>query len=99
MGSYLSYHTTAYILFTLPIVFLALFLQFPETPQYLIRRNRVRDAESSLKYLRGYTSTPDHLEMLRSEMDGLLVQVSGEKDSTEQNSRISLADFGKEAPT
>uniref|UniRef100_A0A182P8A2 Major facilitator superfamily (MFS) profile domain-containing protein n=1 Tax=Anopheles epiroticus TaxID=199890 RepID=A0A182P8A2_9DIPT len=92
MGSYLSYHMTAYILFALPIVFLALFLQFPETPQYLIRRNRVRDAESSLKYLRGYTSTPDHLEMLRSEMDGLLVQVSGEKDSTEQSS-ISLADF------
>ncbi|XP_052892327.1 facilitated trehalose transporter Tret1-like [Anopheles moucheti] len=92
MGSYLSYHMTAYILFALPIIFLALFLQFPETPQYLIRRNRVRDAESSLKYLRGYTSTPDHLEMLRSEMDGLLVQVSGEKDSTEQSS-ISLADF------
>uniref|UniRef100_A0A182YRN8 Major facilitator superfamily (MFS) profile domain-containing protein n=1 Tax=Anopheles stephensi TaxID=30069 RepID=A0A182YRN8_ANOST len=92
MGSYLSYHLTAYILFSLPIVFIALFAQFPETPQYLIRSNRVRDAESSLKYLRGYTSTPDHLEMLRSEMDALLVQVSGEKDSTEQHS-ISLADF------
>ncbi|KFB46231.1 AGAP008900-PA-like protein [Anopheles sinensis] len=92
MGSYLSYHLTAYILFTLPVAFFILFLPFPETPQYLVRRNRVRDAESSLKYLRGYTSTPDHLEMLRSEMDSLLVQASGEKDTTEQ-SGISWADF------
>uniref|UniRef100_A0A182NGP0 Major facilitator superfamily (MFS) profile domain-containing protein n=1 Tax=Anopheles dirus TaxID=7168 RepID=A0A182NGP0_9DIPT len=97
MGSYLSYHLTAYILFSFPILFLALFLQFPETPQYLIRRNRVRDAESSLKYLRGYTSTPDHLEMLRSEMDSLLVQVSGEKDSTEQHNSISFADFAPQS--
>uniref|UniRef100_A0AAG5DAG9 Major facilitator superfamily (MFS) profile domain-containing protein n=1 Tax=Anopheles atroparvus TaxID=41427 RepID=A0AAG5DAG9_ANOAO len=96
LGSYLSYRLTAYILFALPVAFFILFLPFPETPQYLVRRNRVRDAESSLKYLRGYTSTPEHLEMLRSEMDGLLVQASGEKDPTEQ-SGISLADFAAPA--
>ncbi|XP_035795544.1 facilitated trehalose transporter Tret1-like [Anopheles albimanus] len=96
MGSYLSYHLTAYILCTLPIAYLLVFFQFPETPQYLIRCNRVRDAECSLKYLRGYTSTPDHLEMLRTEMDGLLqMQVTSEKvaDGTTEHGGISLADF------
>ncbi|XP_058060817.1 facilitated trehalose transporter Tret1-like isoform X1 [Anopheles bellator] len=91
MGSYTSYHLTAFILSTLPLAYLVIFFQFPETPMYLIRCNRVRDAECSLKYLRGYTSTPDHLEMLRSEMDGLL-QMQTLKDGPD-HSTASLAAF------
>ncbi|XP_065084159.1 facilitated trehalose transporter Tret1-like [Ochlerotatus camptorhynchus] len=93
VGSYLSYHITSYILIVLPIVFLLCFINFPETPQHLIRCNKIEAAECSLKYLRGYTTSPEHVEMLKSEMITMINQVypNGKDDSEELS--IQLADF------
>lgn len=38
-GTYLSYVTIPYIFMLLPIIFLATFIFFPETPQFLLIRN------------------------------------------------------------
>lgn len=53
-GSILNYSTTPKIMLLLPATFLVLIYFFPETPVYLLRNSRSKEAEASLKFLRGY---------------------------------------------
>lgn len=99
VGSYLSYHITSYILMILPIVFLLCFIHFPETPQHLIRCNKLEAAECSLKYLRSYTTSPEHVEMLKSEMTTMINQVHPNGKDSSEDSSIKLADFGNNEHT
>ncbi|XP_062551188.1 facilitated trehalose transporter Tret1-like [Armigeres subalbatus] len=93
VGSYLSYHITSYILMTLPIVFLLCFINFPETPQHLIRCNKIEEAECSLKYLRGYTTSLEHVEMMKTEMTTMINQVYPNGKDSSEDSSLKLADF------
>ncbi|XP_053697379.1 facilitated trehalose transporter Tret1-like [Sabethes cyaneus] len=93
VGTYLSYHITSYILIFLPILFLLCFMQFPETPQHLIRCNKIEAAENSLKYLRGYTSSAEHESMLKEEMNKLMSQIAIRGKDSNNESSIKWADF------
>jgi MFS family permease len=60
-GSYLSYSLVPKLMLMVPITFILTFLFMHETPQYLIKRGKIEQAESSLKFLRGcskFTETP-----------------------------------------
>ncbi|XP_055594226.1 facilitated trehalose transporter Tret1-like [Uranotaenia lowii] len=93
IGTYLSYHITSYILIFLPILFLLCFIRLPETPSHLIRCNKLESAEASLKFLRGYTTSPEDVAQLKEEMTKLMSQiVIRGKDSNDEAS-IKLADF------
>ncbi|XP_058819314.1 facilitated trehalose transporter Tret1-like [Topomyia yanbarensis] len=93
VGTYLSYHITSYILIFLPILFLLCFVRFPETPQHLIRCNKIEAAEGSLKYLRGYTSSPEHVNMLKEEISKLMSQIVIRGKDSNVDSSIKWADF------
>lgn len=52
-GNVFDYFLTPKLMIILPISFVILFSFFPETPIYLLRNNKIQEAEKSLKYLRG----------------------------------------------
>lgn len=96
-GTYMSYHVTSYVLILLPILFLVCFIRLPETPQHLIKCNKIEAAEGALKFLRGYTTSPEHLEQLKEEMSRLMstIAIRGKENDSGEDSSIRLADFGK----
>lgn len=53
LGSYVPYHTANMVYTALPVIFAALFFFLPETPTYLLAKNRPGDAVRALKTLRG----------------------------------------------
>ncbi|XP_065357204.1 facilitated trehalose transporter Tret1 [Calliphora vicina] len=52
LGNYFSYDLVAWILSSLPLTFLITFIFLPESPQYLINKNNIKEAEKSLCYFR-----------------------------------------------
>ncbi|CAG9838666.1 unnamed protein product [Diabrotica balteata] len=52
IGSYCNVQLTSYIGLAIPVLFLIIFSFMPESPYYLIMRNRLEDAKSSLRWLR-----------------------------------------------
>ncbi|EDS32412.1 sugar transporter [Culex quinquefasciatus] len=94
-GTYMSYHVTSYVLILLPILFLVCFIRLPETPQHLIKCNKIEAAEGALKFLRGYTTSPEHLEQLKEEMSRLMstIAIRGKESESGEDSSIRLADF------
>lgn len=96
-GTYMSYHVTSYVLILLPILFLVCFIRLPETPQHLIKCNKIEAAEGALKFLRGYTTSPEHLDQLKEEMGRLMstIAIRGKEGESGEDSSIRLADFGK----
>lgn len=71
-GTFLDYYTNSWLMFAVPLVFLALFALMPETPQYLLRNNQLELAESSIRFYRncksGKATTNDEVR-LQSEFD------------------------------
>jgi SP family facilitated glucose transporter-like MFS transporter 8 len=53
VGSYTLYHDFAIICLSLPVIFFVTFLWMPETPVYLLRRGKVKQAKRSLEWFRG----------------------------------------------
>ncbi|KAJ6648624.1 Facilitated trehalose transporter Tret1 [Pseudolycoriella hygida] len=49
-GAYLTYSTAPFVIMGFPIAFLVSFLILPESPDDLMRQNRVADAEKSLRF-------------------------------------------------
>lgn len=52
-GSVFNYYTTPKVMLLLPVTFITLFSIFPETPIYLLRNDKIKEAERALKFLRG----------------------------------------------
>ncbi|XP_050294247.1 facilitated trehalose transporter Tret1-like isoform X2 [Anthonomus grandis grandis] len=52
LGSYLSVRKTAIVCSALPILFVLLFIQMPESPYYLIQKQKLDKAQKSLRWLR-----------------------------------------------
>ncbi|XP_017757195.1 PREDICTED: facilitated trehalose transporter Tret1-like [Eufriesea mexicana] len=65
LGALLSYRLFSISMLMLPLLYFALFVFMPETPVYLVRRNRINEAIRALTWLRnGHKSTVER-EMLR----------------------------------
>ncbi|KAG7203417.1 hypothetical protein KM043_013484 [Ampulex compressa] len=65
---YLSIQVMAGVLLTVVLAFGILFWFMPETPYYLIMRNRLDDAEAVLEKLRGKTDVSEELETMVGSM-------------------------------
>lgn len=54
VGPYVSVKALASILLVAPIIFVAVFIWLPESPYYLMGKNKEEDATKSLEWLRGH---------------------------------------------
>ncbi|KAJ8982610.1 hypothetical protein NQ317_005082 [Molorchus minor] len=69
VGSYLNMHTAALIFATLPVLFLIIFSQMPESPSYLIMKSKVVEAEDCLRKLRRKENVDDELKILMNDVN------------------------------
>ncbi|XP_018328900.1 facilitated trehalose transporter Tret1-like [Agrilus planipennis] len=67
-GSYTSLTVSAYIACVFPVLFLVLFVWMPESPYYLLMRERRDDAEKSLRKLRRMENVDSELERLTADV-------------------------------
>ncbi|XP_011300022.1 facilitated trehalose transporter Tret1 [Fopius arisanus] len=65
LGAVFSYTIFASLVLFLPVIFFGLFLFMPETPVYLVRKNRSADATRSLMWLMGNNESAAKLELRR----------------------------------
>ncbi|XP_022827727.1 facilitated trehalose transporter Tret1-like [Spodoptera litura] len=78
VGGWTHWRTLSIISAVFPVLLVAVFWWMPETPQYLLGKNRRRDAEKSLRWLRG----PDadltaELEEMQKDVDEASRQRAG----------------------
>lgn len=78
VGGWTHWRTLSIISAVFPVLLVAVFWWMPETPQYLLGKNRRRDAEKSLRWLRG----PDadltaELEEMQKDVDDASRQRAG----------------------
>lgn len=91
-GDFFNYYTTPKIMLLLPLTFFVLFAFFPETPSYLLRHNKIKEAESSLKFLRCCKQSDEMPEDVRYELQ----QMIRKADESMLNNRGSLiSELGK----
>ncbi|XP_015111776.1 facilitated trehalose transporter Tret1 [Diachasma alloeum] len=63
LGTVFSYVVFASIVLTLPVIFFGLFIFMPETPIYLVRKNRIGEATRSLMWLKSNNESAAKLEL------------------------------------
>lgn len=66
IGSYIDYRTMAWIGMAPPIVFVIVFVWLPDSPYFLIGKNRDKAALNSLEKLRGRKDVQSEYEMMHS---------------------------------
>uniref|UniRef100_A0A1B0CEM6 Putative permease of the major facilitator superfamily protein n=1 Tax=Lutzomyia longipalpis TaxID=7200 RepID=A0A1B0CEM6_LUTLO len=71
------------------VIFIGCFLMFPDTPEYLLLRNRSEDAEKSLKFYRGVGKDQPFPVETASEFDDMKKVIS----LRNPNSKITIKDF------
>lgn len=92
-SSYLHYKTFGMLAIALPLTCLLLiYFVLPDTPQYLLRNKREKEAEKSLDFYRNRCEKMSHkrLEELGNEFIELKKHIS---ESSGENSKVSLKDF------
>lgn len=67
-GNYLSYTLVPKIMILFPIAFAVTFAFLVETPQYLLKCGKVKQAENSLKFLRGCGNDKEIPEKVKHEL-------------------------------
>ncbi|XP_069687039.1 facilitated trehalose transporter Tret1-like [Periplaneta americana] len=82
VGSYTLYYDFAIICLSLPILFLITFLWMPETPIYLLRKGKIKEAKRSLKWLRG--GKGEHLTEELTKMSLILKEID-ERNNCKSN--------------
>jgi MFS family permease len=79
-GSYLSYSLVPKLMISLPIIFVLTFVFLPETPQHLLKCGKTKQAEISLKFLRGCKSGKDVSEKIKNELLELSKKIDEDTD-------------------
>lgn len=92
-GNYLDYKTVAYTMIALPILFLVVFMFLPETPQFLIKCGREKDAEKSLRFLRGCKSSSEAPENVKNELQELFKKISENSNQNESSVLDKLSKY------
>ncbi|XP_063922496.1 facilitated trehalose transporter Tret1-like isoform X1 [Zophobas morio] len=86
LGTFLSWRTVAVVSTAVPIISSSLLFLVPESPHWLISKNRYLDARHSLAWLRGWTE----LSEIEGEFKELVEQISKRKEDTTANWRLYL---------
>ncbi|KAF2904710.1 hypothetical protein ILUMI_01463 [Ignelater luminosus] len=79
-GSYVPIRTAACISVFVPLLFLITFVWMPESPYYLVMKNRLEDARSSLKRLRRMTNVEDELTKITADVQRQVSEPSTLRD-------------------
>jgi Sugar (and other) transporter. len=53
LGAVVQWNTASGVIAALPMLSIAAFVQLPESPVWLVKRNRIQEAEKALRWLRG----------------------------------------------
>lgn len=80
IGSYMNIEDTALVCILFPIAFIVTFLWMPESPYYLLMREKPREAEKSLKFLRRVDDVQEELLKLTTDVRRQLSETSSFKD-------------------
>lgn len=92
-GNYLNYTLQPVVLASLPILFFVTFSFFPESPQYLMKVGKEKEAEQSLRFYRNAgPSTSDETEPFKSELEKLRASNQISMKSYE-NQAVTLSDL------
>lgn len=92
-GTWIEYHMIPLVMVFLPMAFLLLFVLVPQTPQWLLRSNRIAEAEQSLRFYRNCRlanrfDNKEQEELFRQEFDRM--QTVAAQSST---AVVTLSDF------
>lgn len=90
IGPWVSYSTLASVLLILPMIFVVIFIWFPESPYYLMAVGRRKEAYRSISYFKGTTKRNE----LKMEMENIC-KILGRDNSFKSNSRS--ADMNKQS--
>jgi MFS family permease len=91
-GNIFDYSTTPRVAILLPIAFIASFSFLPETPIFLLRQNKFREAEESLKFFRCISKGEKLSESEKIEIEKMKKKI--EEDETKKRRSI-LYELGK----
>ncbi|XP_008547949.1 facilitated trehalose transporter Tret1 [Microplitis demolitor] len=91
LGAVMSYQLFAISSLILPMVFLGSFAFLPETPSYLVRKDRMNDAAKSLMWLKNGDKSAADRELLR--LQSLV------KESSDVNEAVGLRDLFRDKAT
>ncbi|XP_050093494.1 facilitated trehalose transporter Tret1-like [Anopheles aquasalis] len=69
IGPYVAYSTLAWISIAFPVTFFALFLWLPESPYYLLGKERTEQAEQNLRWLRRTSDVQTELAMMQAAVE------------------------------
>ncbi|XP_054015402.1 facilitated trehalose transporter Tret1-like [Hylaeus anthracinus] len=102
IGPFVSYETLAYSCILIPIIFFLTFICMPESPYYLLMKNREVDAMKNLGLLKRY-ATQDQLQEDIEQMQKTVIRDLNDKGhfwdlfNTPGNRRAVLIGFGLQA--
>ncbi|KAH8412743.1 hypothetical protein KR009_005255 [Drosophila setifemur] len=101
LGYFFDYATVSWIVSTLTFLFVGCFWFMPETPQYLAKVKKVKEAEYSLRYYRNIRANPakELSEDLQQELQKLKgtekTDVDAGDDEDEEADGVTWADFAE----
>ena len=78
IGPFVSYEILGYSCVIIPVIFFITFVWMPESPYYLLMRNRRLDAEKSLRRLRIYSNNDELLEEINEMHQTVVKDMSNE---------------------
>lgn len=91
-GTFTSYSIVPRVMIAFPIIFAVTFIFLPETPHHLLKYGKPKEAENSLKYLRGCEFDKELPESIKNE----LLEMSKKIDDDETSKGESIfSKFGK----
>lgn len=90
IGPYVSVTALAWILFALPIIFIAVFVWLPESPYYLVDQERPEEAKKSLQWLRGNDNIDVELETMKVAIEKARLNKGTFRELLSPSNRISL---------
>lgn len=95
VGAYLSVYVMSILCGIMPIIFGLVFIFMPESPTYLVIKNRNADAIKSLKWLRGNDYDPSsEIDELKEHMSQEMNEKVSFKDAIKERSSISALVIG-----
>ncbi|KAJ6647883.1 Facilitated trehalose transporter Tret1 [Pseudolycoriella hygida] len=88
-GAYMTYTTSSYVMMVFPVALFVSFIFLPDTPMSLISRNKIEDAEKSLRFYKNCagTSSNERFEAEKTKLHSLV------KANQEKGEKLTLGDF------
>ncbi|XP_065084155.1 facilitated trehalose transporter Tret1-like isoform X2 [Ochlerotatus camptorhynchus] len=87
LGDFLSYRTVPVVMMSVPILFGILMCFIPETPQTLLRKRKVDEAERSLRFYKGMDNEACDLKREFEKLQNFVL------NSRAENNKLQFSDF------